>query len=74
MSVSSNEQQQAEGVDDETWCHHLELGNFSEWFRWIVKDAELADQARDVEKENGSAEETKKSIIKAIRSKYTLCK
>ena len=63
----------AEGVDDETWCHHLQSGDFSEWFRWIVKDAVLADQVRDLETVNHSASETKKRVIEAIRSKYTLC-
>lgn len=61
----------AEGVDDETWCHHLRSGEFSEWFRWIVKDEALADQVRSVEGEDGSAEETRKSVVAAIRARYT---
>ena len=61
----------AEGVDDETWCHHLRSGEFSEWFRWIVKDEELADKVRSVEGEDGSSQETRKIIIDAIRARYT---
>ena len=33
----------AEGIDDRTWKHHLEAGDYSEWFRDKVKDDELAD-------------------------------
>lgn len=62
----------AEGVDNETWCHHLRSGHLSEWFRWIVKDEQLADQVRSMEGENGSAQETRKRIIEAIRAEYTL--
>lgn len=61
----------AEGVDDETWCRHLGSGDFSEWFRWIVKDEKLADQVRSIEKENGNPQETRKIVFEAIREKYT---
>lgn len=62
----------AEGVDDETWNHHLRAGHLSEWFRWIVKNKELADEVRDVEKEDVPASETKKRVIEAIQDRYTL--
>lgn len=62
----------AQGVDDETWCHHLRSGHFSEWFRWIVKNKELADQVRTIEQENGSADETRRKMIEAIQTRYTL--
>jgi hypothetical protein len=32
----------AKGVDDRTWEHHLKAGHYSEWFRDVIKDAELA--------------------------------
>ena len=62
----------ADGVDDETWCHHLRSGDFSEWLRWIVKNPELADQVRTIESDNGSARETRSRIVEAIRGRYTL--
>ncbi|WP_035349620.1 HAD hydrolase family protein [Edaphobacter aggregans] len=62
----------AEGVDEGTWNHHLRAGHVSEWFRWIVKNKELADEVRDVESEDRPAEETKRRVIEAIQSRYTL--
>src|SRR5262249_12127523 len=37
--------QLAEGVDDETWLHHLRRGDYSSWFRFTIKDEELAAEA-----------------------------
>ena len=39
----------AEGIDDRTWKHHLEAGDYSGWFREKVKDEELADEAAGIE-------------------------
>jgi Helicase HerA, central domain len=39
----------ADGVDDPTWTHHLKQGDYSAWFRGIIKDRELADEAADIE-------------------------
>jgi hypothetical protein len=41
--------QLADGVDDETWLHHLRLGHYSEWFREAIGDEALADEAARVE-------------------------
>ena len=30
--------QLGEGVDDETWLHHLRQGDYDRWFREIIKD------------------------------------
>ena len=61
----------AEGVDDETWRYHLRSGHISKCFRSTIKDEALADQVSRLETQNGSAQETRKSIIDAIREKYT---
>jgi hypothetical protein len=61
----------AEGVDDLTWCYHLKAGHFSEWFRWIIKNRELADEVRAIEQENADAEDSRKRIFEAIRTRYT---
>ncbi|MEO5656357.1 MAG: HAD-IIB family hydrolase, partial [Nitrospiria bacterium] len=37
--------QLAQGVDDETWMHHLRRGDYSRWFREAIKDEALADEA-----------------------------
>src|SRR5207249_4970976 len=41
--------QLAEGVDDETWMHHLKHGHYSRWFREAIKDDGLALVASEVE-------------------------
>ena len=41
----------AEGVDDRTWGHLLNAGHYSEWFRDVIKDAELAQVAVEIEED-----------------------
>lgn len=65
--------QLAEGVDEETWLHHLQQGDYSRWFREAIKDANLADEAEQVEQVTGiSAEESRKRIRELVEQKYTL--
>src|SRR5262249_42437192 len=55
--------QLAEGVDDETWLHHLHEGDYARWFREAIKDPALAEEAERVEKMDGvSAAEGRKLI------------
>jgi hypothetical protein len=61
----------AEGIDDETWCYHLKAGHLSEWFRWIIKNRELADEVRAIEQENAEAEDSRNRVFEAIRARYT---
>jgi HAD superfamily hydrolase (TIGR01484 family) len=62
-----------EGVDDETWTHHLRDGHYSDWLRNGIKDPELADTVRRVE-QNGSLtpEQSREQVKKAIEEQYTL--
>ena len=41
--------QMADGVDDETWLHHLRQGDYSAWFAHGIKDEALAAAAREIE-------------------------
>jgi HAD superfamily hydrolase (TIGR01484 family) len=41
----------AEGVDDETWLFHLRQGDYSHWFREVIKDTDLAAEAEEIEKD-----------------------
>lgn len=41
----------AAGVDEETWMHHLWHCDYSRWFRDIVKDPALADEALAIERD-----------------------
>src|SRR5262245_11292187 len=64
--------QMADGVDDETWLHHLRKGDVSNWFRQTIKDNELADEAAQIEQNQGlSAGESRESIRTAIEKRYS---
>src|SRR5205085_688195 len=41
--------QLADGVDDDTWLHHLHAGEYSGWFHDVIKDEDLATEAAAVE-------------------------
>jgi hydroxymethylpyrimidine pyrophosphatase-like HAD family hydrolase len=65
--------QLAEGVDDETWMHHLRRGDYSKWFEQVIKDHELAEAASKIEQDrNQTPAETKKGIKQAVEGRYTV--
>ncbi|MET0851737.1 MAG: HAD hydrolase family protein [Candidatus Rokuibacteriota bacterium] len=64
--------QLAEGVDDETWLHHLGKREYSAWFRRAIKDEELAAEAAQIEAEGGTAAATRAAVRHAIEQRYTL--
>ncbi len=64
--------QLAEGVDEETWNHHLRKGDYSQWLRTAVKDGAIADEVADIERKSQlSATESRTQILSAIRKHYT---
>jgi hypothetical protein len=64
--------QLAEGVDDDTWMHHLRAGEYSQWFDEAIKDEDMAAEARRVEQDATlSAQETRSQIKRLVESKYT---
>ena len=60
----------AEGVDDDTWLHHLGQRDYSKWFRSVIKDDGLAEEAEQIER--GGGRESRKRIQEAIEKRYTL--
>jgi len=63
----------ADGVDEETWTHHLKHGDYSDWIRHAIKDEGLADQINATEQdETLTASESLRSISAAIEQRYTL--
>jgi hypothetical protein len=62
--------QMAEGVDDDTWLHHLGQRDYSKWFRSVIKDDGLAEEAEQIER--GGGRESRKRIQEAIEKRYTL--
>jgi HAD superfamily hydrolase (TIGR01484 family) len=65
--------QLAEGVDDETWQHHLSRGDYSRWFREGIKDETLAAEAERIEHlPHLKPAESRALIRAAIERDYTL--
>src|SRR5262245_7402870 len=63
----------AQGVDEATWRHHLQQGDYSRWFREEVKDDALAEEVAQVEEQKGlSASESLARVRAAIEQRYTL--
>lgn len=62
----------AEGVDEETWIHHLKKNDYSLWFREAVKDNVVADELAVIEK-NAQLQpgESRSLILETIRKHYT---
>jgi hypothetical protein len=64
--------QVADGVDDETWLHHLRQSDYSRWLREAVKDPELADEVAEAERAaDRPAAESRAAVRAAIEKRYT---
>ena len=64
--------QLAEGVDEDTWVHHLRKRDYSRWLRDAVKDTEIAEEVAKVEQNKQlKPSESRTQIIDAIRRHYT---
>jgi hydroxymethylpyrimidine pyrophosphatase-like HAD family hydrolase/energy-coupling factor transporter ATP-binding protein EcfA2 len=63
----------ADGVDDETWLHHLRQGDYSHWMESAIKDAALAQIIHEVEgTPDLSARDSRRRVAHAIEERYTL--
>jgi HAD superfamily hydrolase (TIGR01484 family) len=63
----------ADGVDDETWLHHLRRGEISHWLRRGIKDESLAEKIAAVERDSAlDAEASRRKIRELIEAVYTL--
>ncbi len=64
--------QMADGIDDETWSYHLREGDYSQWFRDVIKDEALALEALRIEGLTElSAAHSRRLIKAAIDERYT---
>ena len=62
----------AEGVDEPTWEHHRRAGDYSAWFRNVIKDDELAQEAAAAEADSSlDAIESRRRILEAVTRRYT---
>jgi HAD superfamily hydrolase (TIGR01484 family) len=65
--------QLADGVDDDTWMHHLRKGDYSRWFREGIKDDALAAEAAHIERLSDiSAADSRAALRAAVEQHYTL--
>jgi hypothetical protein len=65
--------QMADGVDDETWMHHLRRNDYSRWFREEIKNDELTAEAAEVEaRKDADPKESRAAIRAAVEKRYTL--
>jgi hydroxymethylpyrimidine pyrophosphatase-like HAD family hydrolase len=63
----------ADGVDAETWLFHWQRGDISTWLLRSVKDEELTDQVKDLEKRlRDDAGKSRRALRELIERKYTL--
>lgn len=62
----------AEGVDDDTWLHHLRQGDYERWFRDAIKDDVLAAAARLQRSRAVTADESRAELKALIEEHYTL--
>jgi len=65
--------QLADGVDDDTWLHHLRRGEYSRCLREAIKDDALAEQVERVEKDEQLSAAESRSLVRAeIEERYTV--
>jgi hypothetical protein len=73
LSLAPNLQifvQLAEGVDAETWRHHLRQGDYSCWFRTRIKDDQLASDAESIERQAGISTDESRARIRELIERY----
>ena len=62
----------AKGVDDETWLYHLQQGDYSNWFRTVINDEELAKEAEKIQEMTDASPEKSRGLIQSIiEARYT---
>jgi hydroxymethylpyrimidine pyrophosphatase-like HAD family hydrolase len=62
----------AEGVDEPTWEYHRKARDYSAWFKTVIKDDELAQEAAAVETDpRVDAHHSRRLIMDAVRRRYT---
>ena len=63
----------AQGVDEETWQYHRERGEYSDWFRRVIKDQELASEASAIERDQTlDGPKSLEGITEAVIRRYTV--
>ena len=64
--------QLAEGVDDDTWLHHLRADDYSRWVRDAINDEELAAEIAGIEADESlDPIDSRIKVKAAIERRYT---
>ncbi|HEU5297101.1 MAG TPA: HAD-IIB family hydrolase [Burkholderiaceae bacterium] len=61
-----------DGVDDDTWLHHLRRHDYSAWLEREIKDPELAAEVREVEDTITEPGDSRRAVRAAVERVYTL--
>jgi hypothetical protein len=61
----------ADGVDEVTWEWHRRRGDYSQWLRNSVKDADLAAEVATIEQSGADPVEARREICAAVERRYT---
>lgn len=64
--------QLAKEVDDSTWQYHLRQGDYTHWFRTVVKDEQLAAATAQLEHADVSAGESRTQLRALIEQRYEM--
>lgn len=60
-------------IDDSVWEYHLQAGDFEEWFRHVIRDDDLADEAAAIAGDaNASPFASRTRVADAIRRRYVV--
>jgi hydroxymethylpyrimidine pyrophosphatase-like HAD family hydrolase len=59
----------AQGVDDETWTFHLRRGDYAYWFKYVIKDDELAGEMESIDAGLDAAA-SRRAVADAIHKRY----
>ena len=62
----------AEGVDEDTWLHHFRQGDYSRWFRGVIKDEDLAREAEEAERAGLPVAEGRARIREMVERRYAV--
>ncbi len=63
----------ADGVDDDTWLHHLYARDYSRWLAEFIKDPVLGEEVAAIEDDKAlDARESRARVRAAVESHYTL--
>jgi HAD superfamily hydrolase (TIGR01484 family) len=63
----------ADQIDDDNWQRHLRAGDYSAWFRHVIRDDVLAEKTAAIEKDLAlSSQESRRRVRQAICNRYII--